>query len=257
MEHEKGYTSPQPGLAEALHPEIGNGVLWTSPGHQHTLRHPDPSKAIEKMLDESIPKSPDNHPDTISPLDPEIEHGRIAQQSDAEVKEGDEEKKDLTRVPLHKKSTSKKKVAKKGENAGEIGGASDAIEIEKNEEGIEDQKAPKAGKRLRKAAKALKKKETEIFHPIPERPVTIKNDPLSPFTRWLKNLRGSEYVHPYDDDFAIRQDSLGGGQGMSETYADLLAAQGHKEQAIRMYQQLMEKYPEKSSFFAAKIENLL
>ncbi len=47
-----------------------------------------------------------------------------------------------------------------------------------------------------------------------------------------------------------------GGEGISETFADLLAAQGYKEQAIEMYIKLMEKYPEKSGFFAAKIEAL-
>ena len=45
-------------------------------------------------------------------------------------------------------------------------------------------------------------------------------------------------------------------QGISETFADLLASQGHTRQAIDMYTRLMEKYPEKSSFFAAKIKAL-
>lgn len=42
----------------------------------------------------------------------------------------------------------------------------------------------------------------------------------------------------------------------SETLAALLEAQGHYEKAIAMYKRLMMKYPEKSAFFAAKIEQL-
>lgn len=41
----------------------------------------------------------------------------------------------------------------------------------------------------------------------------------------------------------------------SETLADLLASQGHTEQANEMYRQLSMKYPEKSSYFASKIKN--
>jgi hypothetical protein len=79
---------------------------------------------------------------------------------------------------------------------------------------------------------------------------------LTPFTQWLKNLRGSDYVHPYDDDFAVEQVNGLAGEGISETFADLLAAQGYHEQAIEMYTKLIQKFPEKSRFFAAKIEAL-
>ena len=61
-----------------------------------------------------------------------------------------------------------------------------------------------------------------------------------------------EYVHPYEDDYALAQHR----EGISETLADLLAAQGYREQAMDMYSELMARYPEKSSFFAAKIEAL-
>ncbi|MCE2790250.1 MAG: hypothetical protein LW630_10110 [Saprospiraceae bacterium] len=44
---------------------------------------------------------------------------------------------------------------------------------------------------------------------------------------------------------------------ISEPLADILASQGHLDAAKKMYTQLMMKYPEKSSYFAAKIENLL
>lgn len=79
---------------------------------------------------------------------------------------------------------------------------------------------------------------------------------LSAFTQWLKALGGAEYVHPYEDDFALHPEKGSLKEVISETYADLLATQGYKERAVEMYRKLMEKYPEKSSFFAAKIEAL-
>ncbi|MBX2816455.1 MAG: hypothetical protein KTR24_10670 [Saprospiraceae bacterium] len=43
---------------------------------------------------------------------------------------------------------------------------------------------------------------------------------------------------------------------ISETLADLLAMQGRTDQAIEMYKALGLKYPQKSTFFAAKIRDL-
>lgn len=42
----------------------------------------------------------------------------------------------------------------------------------------------------------------------------------------------------------------------SETLALILARQGHREKAIRMYEQLILKIPEKSAYFAAQIQKL-
>ncbi|MFN7117467.1 MAG: hypothetical protein ACK4TA_11755 [Saprospiraceae bacterium] len=42
----------------------------------------------------------------------------------------------------------------------------------------------------------------------------------------------------------------------SETLALILARQGHRERAIRMYEQLILKIPEKSAYFAAQIQKL-
>ena len=43
---------------------------------------------------------------------------------------------------------------------------------------------------------------------------------------------------------------------LSETLARLVAAQGKNDKAIKIYQKLMLKYPQKSSYFAAQIEKL-
>jgi hypothetical protein len=44
---------------------------------------------------------------------------------------------------------------------------------------------------------------------------------------------------------------------ISEPLAELLANQGHFDDAKKMFEQLMQKYPEKSSYFAAKINLLI
>lgn len=46
-------------------------------------------------------------------------------------------------------------------------------------------------------------------------------------------------------------------QIISEPLAQILASQGHISEAVKMYNQLMLKFPEKSVYFAAKIEELL
>lgn len=43
---------------------------------------------------------------------------------------------------------------------------------------------------------------------------------------------------------------------LSETLARLVAAQGKNDKAIKIYQKLMLKYPQKSTYFAAQIEKL-
>ncbi len=44
---------------------------------------------------------------------------------------------------------------------------------------------------------------------------------------------------------------------ISESLAKMLENQGHLDDAKKMYEQLMHKYPEKSRYFAAKIDNLI
>jgi len=43
---------------------------------------------------------------------------------------------------------------------------------------------------------------------------------------------------------------------VSETLAQLLDKQGHKEEAIKMYEKLSHKFPDKSATFAVLIKNL-
>ncbi len=71
----------------------------------------------------------------------------------------------------------------------------------------------------------------------------------SKFTSWLSGL-------PRLDETNQVPDTDTSTSIISEPYAKLLVKQGHKQDAINMYKQLMLKYPEKSSFFADQIKKL-
>jgi uncharacterized Zn finger protein len=117
----------------------------------------------------------------------------------------------------------------------------------------------RTGKRIRKAVDAVRESEEgpAVRPGTPPSPETqLHPMGLSPFVTWLKRLSGSEYVHPYEEEGL--SDILDGKhqEVASETLADLLATQGYTDRAIGMYEALMRKYPEKSAFFAAKIQAL-
>jgi len=261
----------QPGIAEAIHPEIGNGASWEPNPHAFLLKIPDPSKTLDARLfdgDKDIHPSNDlNEPvgedlsgwaethqiagdNKTSDILPAIENVSLVESSDAGLERNtillaeNEEDKAVT--------LKKKKKKAKPQDLAELPSSTMS---EEEEENAEPKKAPKAGKLVRKAAKSIRKQESEEKLATTP-PFALTESTLSPYTQWLKSMRGSDYVHPYDDDFAIAQGEGPAKEGISLTFAELLAAQGYKEQAIEMYMKLMEKYPEKSGFFAAKIEAL-
>ena len=75
---------------------------------------------------------------------------------------------------------------------------------------------------------------------------------LSEFSKWLMTLPGMDhsrdktYTNEIDEDLELVSTSL----------AELLVKQGHYEKAIKMYEKLALKNPEKSDYFAAQIEKL-
>lgn len=258
MEQNKPNIKPAPGLPEAIHPEIGNGAAWEELTHEQLLRNPDPSKQLDHLLildhlqlreslqpDDTSPVE-ETKPEPSIPASNKIEdpyHNLIQ-----EIYEGDTHEQsaaDSKQVPKAKKKAKSKKEGKP-----KLEESPDLLKDTQEEE-----KSPQAGKLVRKAAKSVKRQEKEQIKDRETKPTQLEFE-LSPFTRWLKGFAGSDYVHPYEDDFAFAQSSGPAGEGISETFADLLAAQGYKEQAIEMYIKLMEKYPEKSGFFAAKIKAL-
>jgi len=261
MEELKSNHKPAPGIAEALHPEIGNGSAFESDKHAFVLRMPDPSVQLasyinqsgedadetanpeypgEKILIVQVPSDEDIFPKTIERVVEANVDSEISQQDSSSVAPEEEQ------IPANK-TTKNKKTGKPGKKS--VSGQSE------DEPEPEVTKPKKPGKLLRKAAKSIKKSEEGQKAPVEEQANQSQLN-LSPFTSWLKKLTGSDYVHPYEDDFAFEQGSGASKEGISETFADLLAAQGYKDQAREMYLKLMEKYPEKSGFFAAKIEAL-
>ena len=72
------------------------------------------------------------------------------------------------------------------------------------------------------------------------------------FTSWLSKLRKIESkANPDHLELQLSDDTLA-----SDALAQLLVKQGHYGQAIAMYEKLVLKYPQKSSFFAAQIEKV-
>ena len=257
MEEQKSNHKPVPGIEEALHPEIGNGSALEGKKHDFILRIPDPSIQLADLIN-IISEENDltTHTQVVedvkdNPL--QIEESALPEiskkVSDPDSREAID---DQTQVeiesdskPSAKKSSKKKKESK----------ADDTDDLGDPTSPAGNGKRQKVGKLLKKASKSVRKKEESEKTDAGETPSGTEQT-LSPFTTWLKNLAGTDYVHPYEDDFAIEQSSRPGKEGITETFADLLAAQGYKDQAREMYLKLMEKYPEKSGFFAAKIEAL-
>ena len=106
--------------------------------------------------------------------------------------------------------------------------------------------------------------------PIETPPVKEEGDS---FTSWLRSLKSSEPTPPQQEAPSAekmrikeskpvepekttrKDDDLFGGI-ITETLAELLANQGQIEKAIKMYEKLSLIFPNKSAFFAAKIEQL-
>lgn len=78
------------------------------------------------------------------------------------------------------------------------------------------------------------------------------------FKDWFKSLKNQKKFEADDDitnelaESSLEQDD----ELMSEALAELLASQGNRERAAKMYEHLILKFPEKKRFFAQKIEDL-
>lgn len=242
-----------PGLEESLHPDLANGALWEENLHSLFLRSADPSKSIEsRLLDEST-----RHnlliqwTNNLNQSQQELNQSNpVTTQESVNLEAGS-----VTQPSYHEESDVeeiKDLIGKEEES--ELG---EAEEQKQSGSGRKGKKAAvTASKRIRKVAEKARQEESEAIYDQQKAVDRLTDSSLSPFTQWIKGLAGSEYVHPYGDDFAIDQGEHALGEGISETFADLLASQGYKDQAIAMYQKLAEKFPEKSRFFAAKIEAL-
>jgi hypothetical protein len=81
---------------------------------------------------------------------------------------------------------------------------------------------------------------------------------LSKTDNFLKSLGGKGKSKEYPSSDSLKDESTIANEDIvSETLADLLALQGQNIKAIKMYKTLSLKFPEKSRFFAEKIEELI
>ncbi|HVM87010.1 MAG TPA: hypothetical protein VMT76_02400 [Puia sp.] len=87
---------------------------------------------------------------------------------------------------------------------------------------------------------------------------------LKSFTEWLKILKKMPQ-HPAENNVGITEQAAIAGiaehsveqkEIITEAMADVLAKQGMHEEAVRLYRKLSLLYPSKSTYFAAKIEQL-
>ncbi len=67
----------------------------------------------------------------------------------------------------------------------------------------------------------------------------------------IKKRKKKEFVNHLVQQSVLDNDLL-----ISEPFAEILYAQGYKEKAIKIYEKLMDKYPEKKINFAAKIDKI-
>ncbi len=138
------------------------------------------------------------------------------------------------------------------------------IQEEVTEESHEEMEAVATTQKVKKKKK-VKVKAGKGLRWSSMTPSDYKIKTLDPFTEWINKIDGVE-VNPTVEVKKSKKGKKKKKKGMhmesleqkpeiaSEQLADLLVNQGHIQQAIEMYERLSLKYPEKSSFFAGKIE---
>lgn len=130
---------------------------------------------------------------------------------------------------------------------------------------LEDTDQPIFKKKGKKKKGKKKKKKTSSFQQefrwLSYTPSDYDQKELDPFTVWINSIDDTRLTKVKKKKKKKKtkkfQESLEvSGDIISEPLAELLATQGHFMQSIEMYERLSLKNPEKSSFFADKIESI-
>ncbi len=94
----------------------------------------------------------------------------------------------------------------------------------------------------------------------------VDHSGISSYHQWLLSLRDADFEKRMQKqeekakqkriEAEARKSVTKSDEIISESLAEILASQGHIDQAKKMYGQLMMKYPQKSIYFASKIDNI-
>lgn len=139
----------------------------------------------------------------------------------------------------------------------------DFEEEEEESAEIEELKAAMRKKhieRLRKSVEAFFKLDQEIENEAQENEILEDIPDDMSFKEWMKSLKKQYAAEDFPPatgiaakiERSIEEDD----ELMSEALAELLVNQGNNIRAIKMYQHLILKFPEKKTFFAQKIKDL-
>lgn len=126
--------------------------------------------------------------------------------------------------------------------------------VESNVAQLNDESDEKPGVRLKKHKKSKKFKLQEFSG-------------LSEYALWLMSFKHDDIEKKLKKEnkkaqkrlleASVQKSVTKSEEIISESLAQILEKQGHLDDAKKMYEQLMHKYPEKSRYFAAKIDKLL
>ncbi|NNF33617.1 MAG: hypothetical protein HKN68_05890 [Saprospiraceae bacterium] len=157
-----------------------------------------------------------------------------------------------------------------------VGDVSSFILPDKTKEKKKIKKKKKFAKSKKKSKKGSKKKDKKSNKPEQIEDVqssTSERDlsGLSDFSTWLLAQSKESHISPLKEKSkkkkkkklkqklkkkSAKKKKKKNKNLVSEPLADLLASQGHIEEAVEMYQKLSLIIPEKSAFFAAKIDKI-
>ena len=251
--------------------QFQEGALFALENEQQELSE----KIIQQLTEDE--KSTDEVPVIVT------EEISISEKEDAAIVQlrssvpGTEGEKEKTQdLPITEKKKEKKKSKKKKKKSTEnIPEKEKTQKTKKKKEKKSVKVKPEKTKKKKKVKsdkkKKVKKLKSKHILPIAKDKKSKKSKDnkakkdvtLSDFSQWLLAQSKESTM----TDFSFKKSSKKSSKKknkikkkdkgiISEPLANLLAKQGHNEEAIKMYEQLSLIFPEKSAFFAAKIEKL-